>query len=277
MSHKHHPRSYETIVGTNGPDIIEVLDPTDGSPAPGTIVWAENGDDLVYGSSGDDGLYGGNGNDVISGGAGSDFIDGGRGNNILFGEWENMPDDLPEPEPVICADIDTAAVSYDDWLVGRGGDDILLGQWGNDFLSGNLGTDLLFGGIGDDTLKGGKGADELDGGTGTDVLRGNLGADILFGGAGDDVLHGGRGADWAYGGDGADTFVFYAVTLRDNKVDGIGDFTAGEDRIEILATAEEIAFVQNGADVEIHVRDALEILVVNADAAEVAAATDLIV
>lgn len=275
MSYTYHPRSYETIFGTEGPDFIEVLDPIDGSPAPGTIVWAEGGDDIVYGSSGDDGLYGGDGNDVISGGIGSDFIDGGPGNNIIFGEWENRPADIEAPDPVICAEVDVA-VSYDDWLIGRGGDDILVGQWGNDLLSGNRGTDLLFGGIGDDTLKGGQGYDELDGGSGNDLLLGNDGADILFGHGGADILKGGRGADWAYGGGGADIFVFHALTLRDDKVDGIGDFTAGEDRIEILAAAEEISFVQNGDDVEIFVQDRLEVLVLKADAGEVAAATDLI-
>ena len=110
MSHTYHPRSYETIFGTEGPDFIEVLDPFDGSPAPGTIVWAEGGDDFVYGSSGDDGLYGGEGNDVISGGIGSDFIDGGPGNNIIFGEWENRPADIEAPDPVICAEVDVAGV-----------------------------------------------------------------------------------------------------------------------------------------------------------------------
>ena len=69
--------------------------------------------------------------------------------------------------------------------------------------------------------------------------------DVLDGGDGDDIIEGGAGFDTLTGGAGADVFVFRAGDGPDN----ITDFTAGEDRIEVIGfDFSELEFSQDGSD-----------------------------
>jgi len=70
------------------------------------------------------------------------------------------------------------------------------------------------------TIVGGNGADTLDGGAGNDVLNAGAGNDVLIGGTGNDTL---------FGGAGSDVFRFLAGFGNDT----IGDFTVGQDKIDI--------------------------------------------
>lgn len=129
-----------TIVGTNGPDVLQ------GTPAD-DIICGRNGDDLLLGGGGDDVLDGGNGADRLDGGAGADTLRGGTGSDTLLG------------------------TEGADVLDGENGDDLLQGGPEGDALFGGNGRDTLAGDTGDDTLDGGNGPDTCDGGTGTMPTR----------------------------------------------------------------------------------------------------------
>ncbi|PZQ50451.1 MAG: hypothetical protein DI556_07825 [Rhodovulum sulfidophilum] len=148
-------------------------------------------------------------------------------------------------------DHDTLSVNLDDLAFGRGDAltlrlglkltgtaraDKLAGYEGDDALHGHAGADELRGNKGNDLLAGGSGDDLLLGGSGRDTLRGGAGEDRLVAGPGADVLIGGAGADRLDGGGGADRFVFQSVAESGPTAatrDRIGDFVAGEDRIDL--------------------------------------------
>lgn len=125
------------------------------------------------------------------------------------------------------------ALSYDDTLMGEGGEDMIDGGLGADLGVGGALGDTLLGGEGNDSLYGGAGPDavstglvsvydddgtrydqfgnilkenddSLSGGTGDDMLSGSAGHDTLDGGEGDDDLSGGTGFDILSGGQGDD-------------------------------------------------------------------------
>ena len=143
--------------------------------------------------------------------------------------------------------------NHNDVLSGSMGQDELTGGGGNDALQGNQGADREYGGDGNDTILGGKGADQLNGNAGNDTLNGNLGDDNVRGGKGDDVVFGGQGNDSVYGdmgndtlsgdlgrdylmgGNGNDVFVFTRGGSTTNNFDTIGDFTSGEDKIDLTS------------------------------------------
>jgi len=77
-------------------------------------------------------------------------------------------------------------------------------------------------GGGNDRLHGNRAGNALDGGAGDDVLRGARGDDVLTGGSGQDLLRGGAGAD---------VFVFDGA--KNEGRDHIGDFSDGQDLLEI--------------------------------------------
>ena len=120
-----------------------------------------------------------------------------------------------------------------DVITGGAGGDILTGGTGDDTLSGGAGDDVLEGGTGDDTLYGGENHDILRGYAGDDEIHGDAGDDTLTGHEGDDTLFGGAGDDTMFGDGGADTFVF----LPGHGNDVIGDFTDGEDKIDLTGFA----------------------------------------
>lgn len=111
-----------TIVGTDGPDVID-----------GT-----NGPDVILALGGNDVINGLNGNDVICGGAGDDTIFGNNGEDQLFGQ------------------------SGADEVHGGNGKDLLDGGSEDDVLFGGNGKDHLVGGSGTDSADGGKGVDTCE-------------------------------------------------------------------------------------------------------------------
>ncbi len=96
--------------------------------------------------------------------------------------------------------------------------------WGN---SGSvLNVENAWGSNGNDTLVG-------DGGD--NVLYSFLGDDVIKMGAGNDTTSGGGGVDKMSGGTGADHFEYYLVSeSTGDGYDTITDFTAGEDKIDLL-------------------------------------------
>lgn len=208
------------------PDLVRqgaILDGTDGADA----LMGGEGDDLISGHGADDDLRGGAGDDTLLGGVGNDWLQGD-------GDYDAAGDDL---------------------LDGGTGHDLLAGQGGNDTLRGGAGGDTLFGGGGDDLLMGNSGDDWLSGNDGADTLIAGTGSDDLAGGDGDDLLIGDddEDRDWLHGGDGddrlmpgaydfaegqagRDAFVLQAVSpeATGDAAPVIGDYTAGQDRIEIL-------------------------------------------
>ncbi|HTU11685.1 MAG TPA: M10 family metallopeptidase C-terminal domain-containing protein [Allosphingosinicella sp.] len=122
------------------------------------------------------------------------------------------------------------------WL-GNAADRLTL-EAGNDFVDGAGGGDQLRGGGGDDRLQGGAGDDELRGGLGNDILVGGTGADRLFGDEGVDIFTFG-------GGDSR------PLTPRSDgaklRPDMIGDFTSGQDKIDLTAIDAKQATAANDA------------------------------
>jgi len=206
-------------------------------------LFGEDGDDSLYGDAGVDYLVGGAGQDLLYGGADADALYGGDGNDILDG----------------------GAGFFTDILVGGAGNDTLYGNSGlNDYdrMDGGAGDDIYYVDTGDDLT-----FEAADGGTDTVVaniavanagvylyanlenlilegatafgvgneldnrLTGSGTSNWLLGGAGDDILDGQGGDDVLFGEAGDDIFVFESGTGGDV----IGDFTRGEDRIDLSA------------------------------------------
>lgn len=226
----------DTLVGNIGNDLLDGGDGNDRldggigldtlSGGAGTDrLNGGSGNDTLSGGDGKDRCLGGSGNDIIDGGAGKDIVNGGSGDDILAG---GSDDDIVRGSTGV------------DRLNGDDGNDRLFGDGGNDTLYGGLGIDILEGGSGDDallgedgndSLLGGDGIDTLSGGEGDDTLDGGLGDDTLDGDAGADILYLGEGFDAASGGSEADRFVVTAACGTAT----IGDFTVGEDLIDVSA------------------------------------------
>lgn len=208
-----------------------------------------DGNDVLYGEAGNDSLSGGAGMDYLYGGAGDDTLNGGEGPDALYGQDGN---DLLIGGPGFFTDILVGGPGDDtlDGASGLGDYDLMDGGPGNDVYYVDTPADLTFeapnGGI-DTVYANIKGAgyylwpnvenlillgttpfgvgNELD-----NLLIGNDVSNWLLGGAGNDTINGGRGNDVLFGEAGADLFVFEPGT----GVDTIGDFTPGEDRIQLL-------------------------------------------
>jgi Ca2+-binding RTX toxin-like protein len=77
----------DTLVGTEGPDVICAGNGTDVITAMGgdDVVFGGNGRDIIDGGPGDDELYGENGPDRLDGGTGDDLLDGGNGRDSCAG------------------------------------------------------------------------------------------------------------------------------------------------------------------------------------------------
>ena len=233
-------------------------------------IFGGGGADSIFGEAGNDQLHGDDGIDFIAGGAGSDRISGGAAADALFGE---DGDDYLD-----------GGNSFDtDILVGGAGNDTLYAISGQanpdyDLLDGGAGDDIYWVDTGDDlTFEAiGGGIDTvhaavnvanagvylwanvenlvLEGtttfGVGNELdnqLTGNASVNLLLGGAGQDTLNGMGGNDVLFGEGGNDTFVFTAGTGGDV----IGDFTRGQDKIDISAFGFSFAqaqanFIQNG-------------------------------
>jgi Ca2+-binding RTX toxin-like protein len=118
--------------------------------------------DILAGLDGDDELTGGWGGDYLLGGSGRDWA---LYSDSDTGVWVDLStgsgfggtaqdDSLSEIECL-------RGSSYDDQLVGDGGENILEGANGNDWLVGHDGEDRLTGGFGTDKLMGGGDADKF--------------------------------------------------------------------------------------------------------------------
>ncbi|KTE31615.1 hypothetical protein ATE62_19685 [Sphingopyxis sp. HIX] len=232
-----------TILGNEGENLLI-------AGAGADIVRGGAARDAIFGEDGDDQLFGDAGIDYIVGGTGKDVIDGGADADEIYGQ------------------------DGDDTLIGGVGfhTDILVGGLGNDILRGDstLGDyDLLYGNEGDDRFyvdtpddlvfeQAGQGTDTvyaningagyylyanienlvLEGNTPFGVgnaldnrMTGNAAGNYLLGGAGNDTLDGRGGNDVLFGEAGNDVFVFTAG----GGSDVIGDFTRGQDRIDLSA------------------------------------------
>jgi Ca2+-binding RTX toxin-like protein len=151
---------------------------------PGTkfVIRAGEGDDEVRNNTSlPSVIYGDNGYDLLVGGsAGDEIHTGNNGGIVLF---------------------PGAMFRLNDFAYGRDGKDTLIGGDGVDQLFGEDGDDLMYGhGGNEDLLMGGNHNDVLYGGAGKDQLYGEDGTDTLYGEAGDDQLLGGNGVDYFYGG-----------------------------------------------------------------------------
>ena len=263
----------DTINGNNEADLIygdsgdDVLNGDDGDD---TLYGGDDDDELfgslgkdsLEGNDGDDTLNGDNGNDTVFGGNGADLVRGQKGDDFLIGGSGN--DTLKAGEGA-------------DNLNGNNGDDFIEGEGGFDYLYGEEGDDTLRGGNGDDTIFGGSGSDrvletgnldftvtntqltgrgvdtfseveliEISTGGGQNILdasavtqlpvklNGAGGRDTLLGGGGDDELIGGADIDTLTGNSGSDRFLYLGLNHRN---DVITDFTVGEDRIVVSASA----------------------------------------
>jgi serralysin len=248
-----------TLTGNSGENLLigwDANDTINGGGARDAIFGVE-GDDVLNGEAGVDYIVAGNGNDTINGGADADEIYGQAGNDTIDGG----------------ASFDT------DIMVGGDGSDTIDGDSGLgdfDFLYGNLGDDvfhvdtpfdLVFeqSGEGNDTVFANiNGAgyylyDQIEnltllgntpfgvGNALANTLIGNDIANFLLGGDGNDILNGKGGNDVLFGEAGNDTFVFQTGTGGDV----IGDFVAGQDKIDVGAFGLtfdllEANFIQNG-------------------------------
>ncbi|MCW5732798.1 MAG: hypothetical protein KIS73_01650 [Enhydrobacter sp.] len=180
-----------------------------------------SGNDTITGGALDDVILGGAGNDTIDAKtrtAGVDIVDGGLGIDTLIVDASaetqsvNMFSGL---SPVLAVDSVSGRFDLDAYGVERA---VFTGGRGNDTAVGLDRDDTLAGGRGDDMLSGGDGDDTLDGGLQDDLLRGGRGADVLT------------------GGDGKDVFDYDLITdsnAVNGKIDSIGDFVAGFDKIDL--------------------------------------------
>lgn len=237
-----------------------------------TLEGGADGRDSLFGEAGDDILRGNTGIDYLVGGIGNDRLEGGFHADALYGE---DGDDYLD-----------GGTSFDtDILVGGVGNDTLYGVSGQfnpdyDLMDGGAGDDAYYVDTGDDLTfeTAGGGIDTvyanvrvsnagvylyanvenlvLQGttafGVGNELanqLTGSVSANWLLGGAGNDNLNGMGGNDVLFGESGNDVFTFGVGS----GADVIGDFTSGQDRIDVSAYGFTFAqlqgnFVQVGND-----------------------------
>ena len=226
------------------------------------LLLGGEGNDTIGGGAGSDSIFGEGGNDILDGADGVDYIVGGAGNDSITGG--------NDADALYGGDGDDNLAGGDDFVT-----DILVGGDGNDVLNGISGLndyDLMDGGLGDDVYYVDTGDDltfeAADGGNDTVIadisgipnagvylyanvehlilagttafgvgneldnqLTGSDSANWLLGGAGNDTITGMGGNDVLFGEAGNDTFVF----AQGSGGDVIGDFTHGEDQMDISA------------------------------------------
>lgn len=186
-----------TIVGSEGPDLIEGTDGDDVVSALGgsdnvntgagnDVICGGDGDDLLFAGAGDDELAGDEGRDVLGGLEGADILDGGVGDGDMA-YYNDSPvgvtidlgrstasgghadgDTLVTtmvggvPSPTLEAVNGSLAAGATNVLTGSAADNILQGGPGPDVLSAEAGRDFVTGLGGPDNLDGGDGHDTLD-------------------------------------------------------------------------------------------------------------------
>lgn len=235
---------FETVIGTNGNDVIIGSDVREN-------ISAYKGNDLIDGGAGAETIATGAGADVIrytdvsdsyrsSTGSHSDFIldfnatqdridlaalgftGFGNGHNGTLAVVENENSER------------TYLKSYDADADGNRFELTLNGLYEGLLTT----TNVLFSAL---TLNGTASANTLTGTAATEVLNGLGGNDKLNGGFGDDVLTGGAGRDNLTGGSGDDVFRFASVndSYRTATITGLSDlitdFASGNDRLDVSA------------------------------------------
>lgn len=231
-------------------------------------IYGEAGNDLLFGGDGNDELFGESGIDYIVGGSGNDRIDGGMAADEIYGQDGD--------------DIIAGGSTFDtDILVGGDGNDTIFGDSGRgdyDRIYGNQGDDVFYVDTPADLVfeQAGEGIDTVYadisgagyylyehienlvlagatpfgvGNASNNSMTGNASANWLLGGAGNDTLNGMGGNDVLFGESGGDIFTFN----RGSGSDVIGDFTRGQDRVDVSAYGFTFAqlsvnFVQVGND-----------------------------
>jgi Ca2+-binding RTX toxin-like protein len=167
-----------------------------------------------------DKVWGGNGADTIITGDDADQVWGGKGDDTIDGGFDN------------------------DSLYGNFGQDKIIGGEGSDYIDGGSGDDVIYGGQGPEEvqildivdvgetpdLAPDNDDDDIYGGGGNDTIYGGDDSDTIHGGVGDDFIQGGIDDDALFGDAGNDIFDF----ADGDGSDVIGDFTIGEDKVQIL-------------------------------------------
>lgn len=164
-----------TIVGTNGPDVLEGTRRADviAGLRDGDVIIGHGSDDIICGGGGRDVLRGNPGDDVLDGQENSDRFLGGLGDDRMIGANGYLDTVLfKDVRTRLRVDLKAGSATGEgndtieriNSVVGTPGNDVIRGNGSHDFLHGGKGRDLLDGrGSGDD-LEGGPGADELIGG-----------------------------------------------------------------------------------------------------------------
>ena len=239
------------------------------------LLIAGAGNDTVNGGGARDAIFGEDGADILNGEAGVDYIVGGIGNDSIDGGadadelYGQDGDDIMRGGSSFDTDIVVGGLGNDTIYgnSGLGDYDLLYGNQGNDVFYVDTPADLVFeqAGEGTDTVYAdinGAGyylydnienlvlLDDTPFGVGNALdnrLTGNAVGNYLLGGAGNDLLNGMAGNDVLFGEAGNDVFIFDQGTGGDV----IGDFSAGQDRIDLSAYGLTFAqvqtlFAQNG-------------------------------
>jgi Ca2+-binding RTX toxin-like protein len=244
----------------------------------GRHVTGSERSDLLFGSSGADILDGGRDNDVLYGGDGNDILIGGFGKDVLYGQ---------SGDDIFRLQHRTLVSSFSETIIDfeQGSDRIDVSELGIfnfdqlKFLLENRGTsdsyfnafyhnaehsvtisnidksalkesDFIFADDSSPVIKASGWNDTIFGSSRAEVFDGGKGHDIIFAGGGNDRLISSPGGDILYGQGGKDTFVLAAL----DKVQGvtIGDFTQGEDRIDVSAwgvtSLDQLATIMHAQD-----------------------------
>jgi Ca2+-binding RTX toxin-like protein/NADPH-dependent 7-cyano-7-deazaguanine reductase QueF-like protein len=227
--------AYATTTGTTGVTLDLSLANASGASVASGISGADRISNIenVTGSRYNDKLTGNSGANVLDGGAGADTLSGGLGNDTYY--VDNAGDVIVESSDATLGGVDVVIAT-----VSR-----TLGSYQEKlYLNGSAAID----GTGNEL------ANTITGNAGNNVLNGGGGADTLSGGAGDDVLVGGAGKDTLKGDAGKDVFDFNALSEMGTTSatwDVIGDFTAGQDRIDLSTLDANTATTANEAFTEI--------------------------
>jgi serralysin len=259
-----------TLTGGNTFGVGNALDNVITGEVGENLIIAGDGRDTVNGGGSRDSIFGEAGDDILNGEDGVDYIVGGIGNDTINGG--NHADEMYGQDG---DDIMRGGNSFDtDIIVGGLGNDTIYGNSGQgdyDLLYGNEGSDTFYVDTPDDLV-----FEQLNEGTDTvyaDIngagyylydhienlvllddtpfgvgnsldnrMTGNTFGNYLLGGRGNDTLNGMAGNDVLFGETGNDVFVFTAGT----GADVVGDFTRGQDRIDLSAFGLTFAQVQAG-------------------------------
>ena len=220
-------------------------------------------DEIITGAYGDDTMTGGGGSDtfVFAPGDGDDTITDfstaddkidltAFGRDVLFddltiaattdgtGTVITLPGD--DGDTITLQGVTSTDLTADQFVFGTADTPgtLFIGSEAETEFTGTEFADTIIGAEGDDTLDGGRGNDWIFGNEGADDIQGGDGDDVIFAGEGDDTINAGTGSNYVQGGAGADTF----AVESGQTLTTIGDFTDGEDQIDLSSISGITAF-----------------------------------